>query len=57
MRLSHLIEQFVFSERTTTVTQVARLFGVSEQRCQEELSSIAPFGVIVTPDGMVEVRD
>ncbi len=53
MRLSHQIEQFVYSHGSTTLRELSRLFGVSEQRCREELAEIEVYGVTVGPDGHV----
>lgn len=57
MRLSLLIEQFVSQHEVTTITAIARQFGISEQRCQDELAAIAPFGVDVSTAGMVSIHE
>jgi DeoR/GlpR family transcriptional regulator of sugar metabolism len=53
MRLAHQIEQFVYAHGSTTLRELSRLFGVSEQRCREELAEIEVYGVTVGDDGQV----
>ena len=57
MRLSHLIEQFVLAERDTTIGTLARYFGISEDRCRQEVAAIVPYGVELTLDNRVLVAE
>lgn len=57
MRLSHLLEQYVARERRTTVRDLAFEFRISERRCRDELREITPYGVEVTEEGTVALKD
>jgi hypothetical protein len=51
--LAQLIESFVFSERITTIAEIAKELNIDESRCREELAPLAAFGIHVTQDGWV----
>lgn len=55
MRLSHLIEQYIAREGHTTVRALSDEFGISEYRCRQELAEIVPYGVLVSPEGCVDL--
>lgn len=57
MRLSHRMELYLIEERRSTVREMARQFGLTEDRCRAELYEIVPFGVEVTADDRVLVAD
>jgi hypothetical protein len=57
MRLSHRIEQFVAERGRTSVRELAHWFGISDERCREELNWISPFGVELKNDDTVQLRE
>ena len=56
MYLSLLIEQFIYSEKLTSVPALCERFAIDEQRCRQEVAPLARFGVEISDDGMIGVR-
>lgn len=56
MRLAQLIEQWLLAQRATTVRSLAARFGITEDRCRDELAVLRAYGVDVANDGQVVAR-
>jgi len=57
MRLSHRIEQFVADRGRTSVKEVAQWFGISDDRCREEIHWMSPFGVELHGDDTIQIGE
>ena len=53
MRLAQQFEQFIVSERYTTLKTLSHFFHVSENRCREELAELSCYGVEITADDQI----
>lgn len=57
MRLGLQMEQYLVRAKVTTVSDLARQFGISLKRCRQELDSLAPFGIEVHGSRVLAVQE